>query len=70
MSYASFVHPHDSHHYFAADREAETDDFNFERRGRVFAPILMQFEAKGVLYPWAPYGQLLAPMMNYFLLGR
>ena len=54
MSYASLVRPHDSHHYFAADRQAETDSFNFERRGRVFALILMQFEAKGVLQPWAP----------------
>ena len=49
MSYACLVRPHDSHHYFAADRQAETGSFNFERRGRVFAPILMQFQAKGVI---------------------
>ena len=47
--HAPLVRPHDDHHYFTADRPAGTDGFYFDRRGRVFAPILMQFEARGVL---------------------
>ena len=49
MSCSPLVRPHDDHHYFAADRQTETDSFNFDRRGLVFAPILMQFEARRVL---------------------
>ena len=41
------VRPHDDHHYFPADRQAETNSLNFDRRGTLFAPILMQFEAEG-----------------------
>ena len=44
------VRPLDDHHYFAADR-----------RRRRCTLILMQFEARGVHLPWAPYDQLLAP---------
>ena len=46
---APLVCPHDDHHYFAADGRAETDRFNFGRRGRRLRTVLTQFEAKGVL---------------------
>ena len=49
MSYAPLVRTHVYHPYFAADRQAETESCNFERRGRVCAPFYVQFEAKGVL---------------------
>ena len=42
------VRPHDYHHNSAADRQAETDSLTL-READVFAPILMQFEANGVL---------------------
>ena len=64
------VRTHVYHPYFAADRQAETDSFNFERCRRVCAPILNAVWSRGSAITVAPYGQLLAHKIIYFLLGR
>ena len=47
------VRHHADHHYFAADRQAETDSFNLTDSDAACAPILTQFEARGVHLPCA-----------------
>ena len=43
------VRSHGYHPYFAAAGRAETDSFNFDRRGRRLRTVLTRFEARGVL---------------------
>ena len=56
--------------FFAADGRAETEGYNVHRRGHEMRTVVTQFETRGVHLPWTPYDQLLAPQMNYLLLGR
>ena len=64
------IRPHDYHPYFAADGRAETNSFNFDKRGRHLRTILTQFEARGVLLAVGSVQPALIPQMNYLLLGR
>ena len=41
------VGPHDDHHYFAADRQAETDSLNFDRRRETRTRFCTDFNAVG-----------------------
>ena len=56
--------------FSAADGRAETEGYNVNRRGHQMGTVLTKFEVKGVHLPWVQYDQLLAPQMNYLLLGR
>ena len=53
--------PSRSSSFFAVDGRAETDSYNFERRGHHLCTVLTRFEARGGLLPCSSYDQLLVP---------